>query len=412
MPELRSYEEIGGDAAGMALEAELRADYTLAGAQFRGIGAWMYRVCYTAQTKGIAGAIAQHQAEWRAGLERAAERTVVWPTPAVRPFPHADTRPALVLPAGSYARGLPWTPPKERDFMRADCWGITLPGLPFVAGASEHHPERFLSWFFDRYDETWQNAWLDQNGRNGYTHGLRSVADSLGDPNHPSNGGPPGAGQSLAQFVASCRRMKDYGLPYVTVMLGSKCFQPANMSTAQWIAYVDPIMDALIQEDAADEFVPGWEWDLWNQPGDVSIQVAKHVGQRAHAAGKSCWLHFSSEKTSWFKDKEPRGRFGFWDDISPEVDGLLYQTVPTWSMKDTQDRLVDTLWQFGGEGNRHKLRFFEDQAALMFDHDRPNEDDANARGYAACCTIDNVRHTAARIWGYGNGGRSPDGSPL
>ena len=68
MPELRSYEEIGGDAAGMALEAELRADYTLAGAQFRGIGAWMYRVCYTAQTKGIVGAIAQHQAEWRAGL--------------------------------------------------------------------------------------------------------------------------------------------------------------------------------------------------------------------------------------------------------------------------------------------------------------------------------------------------------
>ncbi len=85
MADLRSYEDIGGDAAGMALEAELRADYTLAGAQFRSIGGWMYRVCYTAQMKGIEAALLQHQPDWRAALDRASAQPIRWPTPTVRP---------------------------------------------------------------------------------------------------------------------------------------------------------------------------------------------------------------------------------------------------------------------------------------------------------------------------------------
>lgn len=327
------------------------------------------------------------------------------------PVPTTVQRAALPpMPPGSYARELPWTPPVSRDFLRANAWGITIPGAPFVPGGSSRHPERILSWFLDRFPPDVQKRWLDQNAMNGYTHVIQSAPDSLGPlDNGPAS--PPGAGQSLAQFVATCQRIKQT-VPYVTVFLGSKYFQPRDMNVAQWSAFLDPIMNALIAANAVDEFVPGWEWDLWNVPGPTTVQVFKHIGQKAHAAGKSCWIHFSSEKTSWFADGDSRGRFGFYDDLGTDVDGLMYQTIPTWSIADTQARIVDTLHQFGDQGNRHKFRFYEDQAALMFDGDTPTESDADLRGYLACCTMDNVRHTDAKVWGYGNGARRPDGNVL
>jgi len=294
-----------------------------------------------------------------------------------------------------------------RDYLRANAWGITLPGIPWVGGASDKHPERLLSWFLDRYTLDVQHRWLDQNLANGYTHVILSAADSMG----PVDNGwwsPPGAAQSLDQFVDTCGRVKLAGL-YTTVFLGSKYFQPANMSGQQWLDFAFPIMDALTKARVVDEFIPGWEWNLWNVPGDLTIQVFRAIGQRAHAAGCSCWMHFSAEYTSWFADKEPRGRFGFYDDLQQDVDGLMYQGKSDWDITEMQDRIVDSLWQFGVAGNRYKFRFYEDVASLQFDNDRPNEEDGDIRGYIACCTTDDVRHTDAKVWGYGNGARRPDG---
>jgi hypothetical protein len=357
------------------------------------------------ELKAMQGETGQQIQEWLHDQpEAVAHRTM----PVLRsPTQRAALPP---FPSGSFVKEMSWTPPKSRDFLRANAWGITIPDAPFVPGGSSIHPERVLSWFLDRFPPDIQKRWLDQNAMNGYTHVIQSAADSLG----PANNGPaspPGAAQSLAQFVATCKMIKQAGL-FVTVFLGSKYFQPKDMGTAQWIAFVDPIMNALLDADVVDEFVPGWEWDLWNVPGRITIDVFKHVGQRAHAAGKSCWIHFSSEKTSWFADGDTRGRFGFYDDLGTDVDGLMYQTIPTWSISDTQARIVDTLHQFGDQGNRHKFRFFEDQASLMFDGDRPNETDADMRGFLACCTVDNVRHSDAKVWGYGNGARRPDGGAL
>jgi hypothetical protein len=319
-----------------------------------------------------------------------------------QPQPRAPLPP---FPPGSYDRELPWTPPQTRDFLRADAWGVTLPGAPFVPGGSSRHPERILSWFFDRFPGDWQKKILDQHARNGYTHFIQSAPDSMGPINNgPSS--PPGNAQTLDQFVQTCLRIKRL-VPYVIVFLGSKYFQPRDQSVAQWIAYLDPILNALIAADAADEFVPGWEWNLFNVPGSTTVQVFKHVGQKAHAAGKSCWLHFSPETTSWFADGDTRGRFGFYDDLGGDVDGLMYQTRPEWSIPETQARIVDTLTQFGRQPFGHKFRFHEDQAALMFDGDRPNEDDANLRGYLACCTRGLVP-----VYGYGNGARRPSGDVL
>jgi hypothetical protein len=309
----------------------------------------------------------------------------------------------------------------HRDFLRADAWGVTLPGAPWVPGASTRHPERILSWFVDRYDADWRRRYLTQYAQDGYTHLKRSYADSCGPIDNGPNS-PPGHGQSLDQFVASCLECKRF-VPYVQVMIGSKYFQPHNMTTQQWADFADPIMDALIAAKAVDEFVLGWEWNLWNTPGRTTIDAFKHAGQKAHAAGCSFWMHFAPEYTSWFADGEPRGRFGFYDDLGPDADGLNYQSGrypdddparrgQLWTMRDLQDRLVDSLWQFGVAGNRHKLRLDEDTASLQWDNDRPNEDDANLRGFVACATIDNVRHTDAKVWGYGNGARMPDGTAL
>lgn len=321
------------------------------------------------------------------------------------------SRPPLPsFPPGTYRTDLPWTPPVSRDFLRADSWGVTIPGAPWVPGASSRHPERILSWFVDRYQPDFRQLYLSEYAGRGYTHLKRSYADSCGPVDNGPNS-PPGNGQSLEQFVESCLEVKQY-VPYVQVVIGSKYFQTHNMSAQQWADFADPIMDALIAANAVDEFLLSWEHDLWNTPGRPTIDAFKHAGQKAHASGRSFWMHFSGEYTSWFADGDPRGRFGFYDDLGTDVDGLNYQTRPEWDCAMLQARIVDTLWQFGTAGNVHKFRCDEDEASLMWDNDTPTEDDANLRGLVACCTIDNVKSTDAKVWGFGNGGRRVDGTPI
>lgn len=329
-----------------------------------------------------------------------------------QPIPPIVRPPLPPFPPGRYQTTLPWTPPNTRDFLRADSWGVTVPGAPWVPGASSKHPERVLSWFLDRYPGDFQRQYLTAYAGRQYTHIKLSAADSMGPPVCPYfYPGPPGNERTLQQFVATCGLAKQY-VPYVQVVLGSKYFQPQNMSPDQWAAYADPIMDALVAAKVVDEFILAWEWNLFNVPGPWTIQAFKHAGHKAHAAGCSFWMHFSTECTSWYADGDPRGRFGFYDDLGADVDGLNYQTDPTWDIPMLQARIVDSLSQFGRQGNVHKFRMDEDSASLMFDGDTPTEDDANLRGYCACCTTDNVAGSDARVWGYGNGGRRPDGSRL
>ena len=196
------------------------------------------------------------------------------------------------------------------------------------------------------------------------------------------------------------------------VNLGSKVFDARDQSVQQWQDRVGPIMEALFGAKVVDELIPAFEMDSFNVAGRPTIEYSKWVGQQAHAHGCSCWLHFFPEHTSWFADGDHRGRFGFWDDLGADVDGLCYQTDPSWDVPMLQARIVDTLSQFGRQGNRHKFRLLEDQATFQFTRDRPDELDGCQRGFLACCTIDNVSHTDAKVWGFGNGGRHEDGSAI
>lgn len=335
--------------------------------------------------------------------------------------------PPFVEPV-NYAIALPWDPPESRDYYRGDAWGVVMEGAPVIdRGVSSRHPERILSWFIDRYPMDFQEAYLEKYAGYQYTHLALSYADSTAAKDQPMDK-PPGAGRTLDEFLETCALVKRY-VPYVHVLVGSKYFQPANMSAQQWADFADPIIDALIAAGVVDELTLGWEWNLWNTPGTPTIDAFKHAGQKLHAAGRSFWMHFSPHVTSWFADGEPRGRFGFYDDIAPDVDGLMYQSMGAyWSAQMLQARIVDSLWQFGERGNDVKFRMWEDFATFMWDNDEVTveqdeipgnlvtvsclPDDANLRCYVACCTSDNVKWTDAKVWGFGNGGRRPDGSRL
>jgi hypothetical protein len=362
----------------------------------------------------------------------------------------------------NYLTSLPpgWPPPPTRDFLRANCWTVPVPGLPFVEGGSSYQMDRFLSWFWDRYPKEYQQKWIDENQKRGYTHAFLSAPDAMLGPSQ----------LSLQGFVDNCGTVKAR-MPYCCVFLGSKVFNPQDQSVQQWADYADPIMDALIAAKVVDEFILGWEWNFWNVPGQITIDAFKHAGQKAHAAGCSFWLHFSTEVTSWFADPpgESRGRYGFYDDLGHDVDGLNYQaqgvfaagammaepaelralpreqrvdhpdlltrsqkaqrrlwknqqyppsvtttsaTCPPldWSIDQLQAHMVDTLKQFGAQPWGHKMRLFEDVASICFDNDPPSEGDCDQRGFASICTIDNVGGTDAKIWGAGNGLRQPDGT--
>lgn len=339
-------------------------------------------------------------------------------------------RPALVLrprlefpPAPHpYRDVLPWTPPLSRDFLRADSWGITIPGAPWIPGGSSRHPERMLSWFLDRYPLDLQWQYLETTASYGYTHVRLSIGDSMG-PRDNGPLSPPGHEQTIEQVIATCKRIQSVisprdGRPLsVRMMLGSKYFHPKDMSVGQYQDRFGPILDQLFRARAVDEVTPGWEWNLWNVPGNTTLGIYKWVGRLAHLHGVTCWSHMAPHFVSWQADTSDR--FQFWADLGDDMDGLDYQGEPTWTIDELQARMIDTLWAFGRAGNRHKFRMDEDLAVLQFDgHPAPgtnrpaDEGQATARGFLACCTVDVVHRTDAKVWGYGNGGSLPKGEPL
>lgn len=316
-------------------------------------------------------------------------------------FPTIKRPPLGSWPPGDYVKVLPWKPPNDRDFLRSNSWSVVMPDAPWVPGVSDKHPERILSWFIDRYNSSFRTDYLKKYASYGYTHLKRSYADSC-----------IGNNQSLSQFVNSCLECKQF-VKYIQVVIGSKDYQPWNMSVQQWVDFAFPIMDALIKVNAVDEFIPGWEWNLWNIPGQTTIDIFRSIGRHAHNYGKSCWMHFSSGETAWFADKDPRGRFGFYDDLKNDIDGINYQSDQSWDLAMSQARYVDTLWQFGLRGNDYKFRADEVGAVQQgFNEDHPTEIETNMAGYIACCTVDNVHGTDAKVWGYGCGGQLPDGNVL
>lgn len=294
----------------------------------------------------------------------------------------------------SYDKTLPWAPPADPAFIRADFAGVPIPGLPFVTGGSREHPERILTGFLYKYDrDVWWQTIFDAHAIRGYTHFILWWPNARND------------GLSVQQFTDMACAVQQAGF-HAQIGLVSKDFDPQDQSPDQWRARLAPIMDALNAAHCADEYAV-WEWDSFNIPGQPTLDTLKWIGQQAHAAGATFWIHFLPGHTSWFADGDTRGRYGFYSDLGSDIDGLQYQSNPAWDVGELQSRLVDTLIQFANQGNVHKLRLFETTASSTFSGDHPNEGEADLYNLLGICTVG-----PARVWGFGNGARWFDGTPV
>lgn len=343
--------------------------------------------------------------------------------------PKAIPRNPLVFPTcascpspNSYDQKMLWTPPASpnRDFLRGDAWGHVpnpayIPGgvLPFVpgilgSGGSSKQPQRMLTGLDYKYPRDYWPGMIRSYAEVGYDDWLRWWPNARDDGQ-----------QSINQFVDDCGYIKRT-IPFVTVSLGAKpgpegappLGDPRDQSVQQWQDRVGPILTALLTAKVVDVVIPAFEWDAFNIPGDVTIQTCKWIGQTAHAAGVNCAMHFYPEHGSWQADGEPRGRYGFWDDLGLDIDYLDYQGIPAWDIGDLQAHLVDWLIQFHIQGSVHKLRLREDQAETAFDEDHPNEDESAARGFLACCTRCPTDPLGTHVWGAGGGLRDQSGKML
>ena len=315
------------------------------------------------------------------------------------PFPPCSTCPGPY----EYDQVMPWDPPTDdRDFIRTNAWATTVPGLPYVPGASSEFPERFLSYLGFKYTKEDQARAFTAIAERSYTHVVTSYSNFRDEYN-----------ASPQAFVDWCGFVKQF-VKYNHVMLASKNYDPRDMSPDQYKERFGPVIDALLRAKVADELSVAWELNLFFRPGDWTIDICKWVGDTAKPFDVSTWLHFSPEVTSWFEDGNVSGRYGFWDDVGDSVNGIDYQTSQYWTIGEMQSHIVDTLNQFAAQGHRHKLRAFELIAMSQFSGEppgsgspHPNEDDGDLLGYLCCCT-----HGPAVVWGYANGGRRPGGEPL
>ena len=75
------------------------------------------------------------------GGERADRGPADCPASAAAPLPRPDRDGGYdASHPAPFANVLAWDPPATRDYLRADLWGVEMPGAPMIAGWLEPHP--------------------------------------------------------------------------------------------------------------------------------------------------------------------------------------------------------------------------------------------------------------------------------
>lgn len=327
--------------------------------------------------------------------------------PSVSPFPPGAKRapwgPPLTCGScpspDSYDKfPLPFTPPAQADvnFMRANAWSLEFPPgfLPFipsgpsgVTGGSSKHPERLLTAYIYKIDQALWPQIFEAYRNAGLTHWVFWWPNARSD------------GYTLDQFLAVVARVKAEGF-FTNIGLVSKDIDSRDQTPAQWSAYLDADYQTMLASGVCDEFAV-WEWDLFNVPGDPTLQTFIHWGDMAHAAGKTFWAHFRSGYTSWQSSGDERG---FWRALGTHVDGLQYQSDQNWDIGQLQSRIVDIYRMFADVGTNRVLRIFETLAEAQFDDDHPTELEGDQ--YNALALATKGQGTPG---GYGGGAREQDG---
>ena len=164
------------------------------------------------------------------------------PTGAIRPPIARTPLPALdrdttdpetgaALPVHTRINGV--IPPLEDDtYHRANLWGVTIEGAPFIDGGARGAAQnRLLTYLIDRYPRDWQARWLDAYAARGYRHFWTSIPDSRDRTR-----------LSLAEYLDLTKRTLDAGL-LPCHFLRSKDYDGKNPDPARVVPWVDALLE-------------------------------------------------------------------------------------------------------------------------------------------------------------------------
>jgi hypothetical protein len=340
---------------------------------------------------------------------RAAARPVPIPRAPLPPFDR-DTRDpdtGAPLPVRTTLNGTippPWTP----GYMRADLWGLTLPGLPPIrGGAGGLAQTRMLTYLADRYPTVWLDRGLQAYGEHGYEQFWLSIPDSR-------------ASLSLGQYLDLTKRVLDAGL-IPAHFLRSKDYDGRNPNPDD----VAPWVDALAAIDGIPIAAHAWEASLWNSPASFREMIDRDARRWPQVQ----WCVHLQEGYADFGPDGPNHARDFWlPNIAVGVKTLLYQYNSSTPNKD-RTGFGWTAGMMQARGNDVSVRLikgglgslpetvdwvvFELCGEQLFNNGRDGdgrlatEDTANLKTFECLCTPGPLPPT-----GFGNGARYPDGRVL
>ena len=337
--------------------------------------------------------------------------TVPIPTPIIRPpLPpfdpdSIDKETGAPLPVSTTLRGeLP--PLDDPDEMRADLWGLTLPGLPAIpGGASGPAQNRALTYLWERYPAEWQAYLLEMYGLAGYRHFWRSWPDERA-----------ASGRTLEQYVDDTKRIQDAGLVPAHFLRSKYYDDPARVDSC------DALVDALLKIDGIPWAAHAWEASLWMSPAQYRAIIDHDA---THAPAVRWCIHLQEHYCDFGPDGADHAQV-FWEsNFRVGVKRLLYQHVTSsgggrpndpWSAGMMAARLHDGMVRSkaGGTWGLSQTFYivdFERTAMLQFnngtdgDGNLADEEYGNLKGYENRCAEPD-------LIGYGNGARQPTGENL
>jgi hypothetical protein len=210
--------------------------------------------------------------------------------------------------------------------------GIRVANLPFVSGMEGAPADLFLSWFYDRYNDTTRVDIRRSMRAHGYTHWLLSWPDARAH------------GCSLVRFKALCQELIDDGF-FPCVMLCSKDFD--NHEVADILAGLQPVLDALV--GLVPMFCVGWELSLWQNPTTCQELIDAIAPRCLKQPGTLVYVHFQEGYPSF---QQPGGAVAdFWKLQQGKLTGLLYQKIIVQNDAQFLDSLYDCLVRFAGGFN-------------------------------------------------------------
>lgn len=340
--------------------------------------------------KFVAAAIAQQAAATKAPVAAVIPGVPVKSKATGQPGPY----PYYTNISDGQPGGVPAAP--NLRWWRGDFDGISVPGLPAVPGGSAVDPAQVFTMFIDRYGASDQAKIFAAYAARGYTHFQLSWPDSR-----------DGAGQSIAQFVATCQLVKANGF-YPCIFLSAKGLDPADVP-AIYTGLV-PLIAALQAANCIPIACVGWELSIWLDPGQVQDLIDRLALLLVPAT--HLYVHFQEGYSSF---QEPGNTTSaFWILNVGKLTGLLRQRNISQEFAGGayQARIQDTLARFSGQfgypadsgfGHPFDNVEFEYAASIRFNNGQAGgitEAEAQQLGKDAICT---PPVGGVGVMGFGNG---------